>query len=1213
MTPRIRDDGERSPIAKRGRPNASKKGNARRLLNRCAWLDDPWIFWTGKAPEAVGPNDGIRARLSNRFRSEPAGIYSLAQSRGHRWALLRLDLSLVANAAAAHTASRRFPKALPPLVGDPDAWRATVKARLAVATRLLEDVSDGAMPSPLVERHCFWLGEEDSRPSARLDQAAIERMLADPALPADMREFASCLLGRTGANDSHSQVSNRHLRLGARLPEWPPDLHFFLLESIDEPSLRLALSDDPAPRSAAEALLELRFSVPADRRARALTELPALESAIERLGREGVRRRGLVKDLLEGLLFDGIGDAPEPHRDDPLDQNSRWASRCRIATLDLLEGGGPESCFGLIPRPSRISAYWNTLPSAIFHLTGFRDMSALNALFSDTEYPTDERLLGFVERAIEAIPEINDTPTARLDEIRSLCLRLVSEAGGGGLHDLARWIDGCRVLVAPGARGDGIAEFVAAMLRLCIREIEGNPAAASRLCHRLPSFGIRLLRYYFSHCDSPIGWVALCNEFSGQHYWDDDPIVDAWRLLITDSFTEDELAAVSHHELFSAASVTLSGLERTGMRTLLAWLMRTDSTVRPLRLGAHGLSELMPWSSPRTLLTYCRWLSGGESEAEHSDRCKALIWLTSGCAREDREIHREFLGYMDNKESLLDRLLELTRSIQQRCKEGGGLEISFEACLPAWCGLPLLAFFLDRRGGRPDPRGLDLAIADINRRIAIPKGEVAQARRVLPGHIDHWLWADSFATGDRDLFLNALLVKSNRPAISWERTRQSWRRVGEESPLRDFLRDAFRRERWRERVLDLLERLGHLADGIDGDSIAEWLACWVDPEDGDPARLARIGERLGDRELYLARLSRGGGRSALRRVREQAGLDLLEWICDRSHNRFWADLLGDAPVAVDLRTPRWENARRLCHSIVENRRLFRRFLRSAASGDDSYRLEHPENVRWMRLAAAAGVDVELWIAPLRRTYRVGGRTLTIRSIDDPLEVLEMGDRFGTCLSIGNINDYSLVANALELNKRVYFLEDEKGRVRGRKLVMLSSSGSLYGYYSYGVLDDHGRQSEVVRALFDVLCAELCAILPADPVAEDWDGPLDDEGEVPLSHPGRLFARWYDDGTEDFPWWLREARWREIVLTGSIDSELWAVWESRGGIADPENRRLLLWLGDALIDRLEAIPADGRQNRWWPWIHRHALGGELRSLAKRRVALLPEILRTKAIN
>ena len=99
--------------------------------------------------------------------------------------------------------------------------------------------------------------------------------------------------------------------------------------------------------------------------------------------------------------------------------------------------------------------------------------------------------------------------------------------------------------------------------------------------------------------------------------------------------------------------------------------------------------------------------------------------------------------------------------------------------------------------------------------------------------------------------------------------------------------------------------------------------------------------------------------------------------------------------------------------------------------------------------AKRGINVAAWRAPIERSVAVGADRWTAATEDDPLHILEMGNYFDTCLSVGQMNDFSTIANAVEINRRVLYLRNRDSTVLGRKMALLDPEGEIYGFYSYG--------------------------------------------------------------------------------------------------------------------------------------------------------------------
>jgi hypothetical protein len=67
----------------------------------------------------------------------------------------------------------------------------------------------------------------------------------------------------------------------------------------------------------------------------------------------------------------------------------------------------------------------------------------------------------------------------------------------------------------------------------------------------------------------------------------------------------------------------------------------------------------------------------------------------------------------------------------------------------------------------------------------------------------------------------------------------------------------------------------------------------------------------------------------------------------------------------------------------------------------------------------------------------------------------MGNYFDTCLSFQGFNSFATVVNACDLNKRVVYARDKKGKVVGRKLIGINDRGELVIFKTYSSLDKTG--------------------------------------------------------------------------------------------------------------------------------------------------------------
>ena len=294
-------------------------------------------------------------------------------------------------------------------------------------------------------------------------------------------------------------------------------------------------------------------------------------------------------------------------------------------------------------------------------------------------------------------------------------------------------------------------------------------------------------------------------------------------------------------------------------------------------------------------------------------------------------------------------------------------------------------------------------------------------------------------------------------------------------------------------------------------------------------------------------------------------MQALQIIAQKAVNGHWQSTFD--PVApVDPSD--WENARRFYYSTEKNKALLRKLLRRTTESDQQWRLSHPPNAKFLADLRANGFDASAWLASFSKMGDVQGKTWTVQLEQDPLRVLQMGNWFGTCLSVEDINAFAAIANAVEINKQVLYLRDERGVVIGRKLLALNAQGCLFGFRSYGAgsVDDSWRKDRPliwVKILFDLACLEIARRINGRLFQFSDDAPEGSRLE--------LAADWYDDGPEEVDWWVARADLAEALSRGDRDTVAEAVLThiqqtgldmNEDSHRVPETLRALLWLGDS---------------------------------------------------
>lgn len=282
------------------------------------------------------------------------------------------------------------------------------------------------------------------------------------------------------------------------------------------------------------------------------------------------------------------------------------------------------------------------------------------------------------------------------------------------------------------------------------------------------------------------------------------------------------------------------------------------------------------------------------------------------------------------------------------------------------------------------------------------------------------------------------------------------------------------------------------------------------------ARRAAALERR--REEILADPSRGLSPEKLERLAANIELAarrarLERWVAalERSIERELDAILdlGELAQSPLLRTPRTrECVAGILRLDAPSRAIARMVLRARLAGDRWDFRDHPANAAFVAALVRRGVDPAPWIDGIGSWGETAPDVgqVTLRFEDDPLEILEMGKHFGTCLSPSAFNYFSVFANIVDIHKRVLYARDARGKVLGRCLMALTSAGGILTFHAYrhGPMDFEAMvkrfASELARRMgVTVLASGSVKTL----VAPDWydDGPVDRSGRLPFLEAG----------------------------------------------------------------------------------------------------------------
>lgn len=183
---------------------------------------------------------------------------------------------------------------------------------------------------------------------------------------------------------------------------------------------------------------------------------------------------------------------------------------------------------------------------------------------------------------------------------------------------------------------------------------------------------------------------------------------------------------------------------------------------------------------------------------------------------------------------------------------------------------------------------------------------------------------------------------------------------------------------------------------------------------------------------------------------------------------------------------------------TETRTLAYRLLSARAAPQPWDLRDDPANAAWREKAAENGLDLARWFSG--EAFDVPppdeGEPLIFRLEDDPLEVMKMGLWFDTCLSPGDMNFFSTIANAADANKRLLVGRDAKGTAQARCLFAITEQWHVLAFHVYG----HER-AKWIRSATKSALQSLCSSMGTTP--------------APRGKVSTIVARkWYDDGPQD---------------------------------------------------------------------------------------------------
>lgn len=271
------------------------------------------------------------------------------------------------------------------------------------------------------------------------------------------------------------------------------------------------------------------------------------------------------------------------------------------------------------------------------------------------------------------------------------------------------------------------------------------------------------------------------------------------------------------------------------------------------------------------------------------------------------------------------------------------------------------------------------------------------------------------------------------------------------------------------------------------------------PERADlQARLNSLRERLKNKTETIAQTQKLV-RKHMMHLALDAELEAIEFLVREIYFKQLKSIVKSTPDDFKIDND-IINAVLLTQDIDENRRQLKRLIRAHIEGDEYWRQQMPANEKFLHELASKNIDQTKWLSVFSRTVEIPAlesSPITIRLVKEPIKILQMGNYFDTCLSVGGPYSHSTIVNASELNKRVAFVYDRHERVIARKLIGLTGEFRLVGFKTYTAIAGEDAFKQVVAAVDEYMKS----------FAHYVGVETTDEGEVPVLTSGI----WYDDG------------------------------------------------------------------------------------------------------
>jgi hypothetical protein len=183
---------------------------------------------------------------------------------------------------------------------------------------------------------------------------------------------------------------------------------------------------------------------------------------------------------------------------------------------------------------------------------------------------------------------------------------------------------------------------------------------------------------------------------------------------------------------------------------------------------------------------------------------------------------------------------------------------------------------------------------------------------------------------------------------------------------------------------------------------------------------------------------------------------------------------------------------------AETRSIAQKLLQQRCRPSPWELLSEPANAEFIAGLQRLGRDLGPWLHDGTFSAQIGNpkRSVIYGLERDPLEILQMGSHFNTCLSIGGCNFFSVFANIADINKQVLYIRNTDGKVCSRTLLALTKEGCVLPFHTYS-----HEGGEELHKLTQRFVHDLAARMGSFVVAKGSVQKL-------------VVKTWYDDGPRD---------------------------------------------------------------------------------------------------